>query len=706
MHPEKKGSKLLRWAIPSPQSGSWFKRQFANPSCLPEYAGNSIRTCAMDEAGDKANLPGAAASGSQRRVFISYATHDAAVAQKVCSALETAGFLCWIAPRNVVPGTLYADGIVHAIDDSSILVLILSEQAVASAHVGREIERAVSKRHPVVVLRIDTAPLTPAFEYFLNQSQWIEGGGSDSAIAQLVDAVGQHLAPGTAGSPNIVNQASAVHRKGGAPPRGWVIAAIVVAVLLAGGYFVDEAWHSKHETTASNAVISDKSIAVLPFVDMSERKDQEYFADGMAEEIIDLLVKVPGLKVISRTSSFQFKGKTEDLRAIGMQLGVAYVLEGSVRKSGDRVRVTAQLINSTDGSHRFSQTYDRDFSDVLKMQDEIATALVRALQIEVSSQAVNPRPTLVNTRAYTFYLQGLHEFDSNDQQGFEQALSRFQQALDLDPSFAEAASMLASSYFVLGQFGLMPPAVAFEKARQAAQRAIELSPNLAAAHANLAEVYRAYDRDWPAADREIRLARSLAPNDPDALFIAAVQAQNLGNWDDALKFVNASLAQDPLSPPGYMVLNLVQLGRGRLEEAEAAIRRTIELNPSFTHAYYLLTIVLLARGQAQSALMEIAKETQEPSRLCGSAMAYFAVGNKANSDKTLAQMVKSQANHPYYIAQALAFRGDTDEAFKWLDRAYLQHDPGLAILKSQAKFMKIDGDPRYEAFLKKMNLPE
>jgi TolB-like protein/Flp pilus assembly protein TadD len=660
----------------------------------------------MDEAGDKANLPGVAASGSQRRVFISYATHDAAVAQKVCSALETAGFLCWIAPRNVVPGTLYADGIVHAIDDSSILVLILSEQAVASAHVGREIERAVSKRHPVVVLRIDTAPLTPAFEYFLNQSQWIEGGGSDSAIAQLVDAVGQHLAPGTAGPPNIVNQASAVHRKGGAPPRGWVIAAIVVAVLLAGGYFVDEAWHSKHETTASNAVISDKSIAVLPFVDMSERKDQEYFADGMAEEIIDLLVKVPGLKVISRTSSFQFKGKTEDLRAIGMQLGVAYVLEGSVRKSGDRVRVTAQLINSTDGSHRFSQTYDRDFSDVLKMQDEIATALVRALQIEVSSQAVNPRPTLVNTRAYTFYLQGLHEFDSNDQQGFEQALSRFQQALDLDPSFAEAASMLASSYFVLGQFGLMPPAVAFEKARQAAQRAIELSPNLAAAHANLAEVYRAYDRDWPAADREIRLARSLAPNDPDALFIAAVQAQNLGNWDDALKFVNASLAQDPLSPPGYMVLNLVQLGRGRLEEAEAAIRRTIELNPSFTHAYYLLTIVLLARGQAQSALMEIAKETQEPSRLCGSAMAYFAVGNKANSDKTLAQMVKSQVNHPYYIAQVLAFRGDTDEAFKWLDRAYLQHDPGLAILKSQAKFMKIDGDPRYKAFLKKMNLPE
>src|SRR5450755_1732835 len=151
----------------------------------------------MDEAGDSRSLPRAAAPGSQRRVFISYASHDAAVAQKVCSALEAAGFLCWIAPRNVVPGTLYAAGIVRAIDGSTVLVLILSAHAVASAHVGREIERAVSKRHPVVALRIDTAPLTAAFEYFLNQSQWIEGGGGDAAIAKLVGAVGQHLAPGS-----------------------------------------------------------------------------------------------------------------------------------------------------------------------------------------------------------------------------------------------------------------------------------------------------------------------------------------------------------------------------------------------------------------------------------------------------------------------------------------------------------------------------
>ena len=253
-----------------------------------------------------------------------------------------------------------------------------------------------------------------------------------------------------------------------------MIAAIVVAVALAGGYFLDKAWRSKHEPTASTAVISDESIAVLPFTDMSEKKDQEYFADGMAEEILDLLATIPGLKVIGRTSSFQFKGKTEDLRSIGAQLGVAYVLEGSVRKSGDHLRVTAQLINSKDGTRLWSQTYNRDLSDVLKMQDEIAVSLVRALQIEVSQNDIVSRPALRNTQAYTLYLQGLHSFDRTDQQGFEQAASDFQQALDLDPSFLAARSKNAFAPPSLRSGTVRdscPRPLLSEKARRAAQHA-------------------------------------------------------------------------------------------------------------------------------------------------------------------------------------------------------------------------------------------
>jgi TolB-like protein len=659
----------------------------------------------MDEAGDKENLFGAAASASQRRVFISYASHDAAVAQKVCSALEAAGFPCWIAPRNVVPGTMYADGIVHAIDDSSILVLILSEQAVASAHVGREIERAVSKRHPVVALRIDAAPLTPAFEYFLNQSQWIEGGGSDAAIAQLVGAVGQHLAPGTPASSTHANQASAASRKAAAPRRKWGIAAVVVAVVLAGGYFLDKAWRSKHETAASTAVISDKSIAVLPFADMSEKKDQEYFADGMAEEIIDLLVKIPQLKVIARTSSFQFKGKTEDLHSIGTQLGVAYVLQGSVRKSGDHLRVTAQLISSRDGTHLWSQTYNRDLSDVLKMQDEIAASLVRALQIEVVGDGIISRPALRSPEAYTLYLQGLHAIDRTDKSGAEQAVADFQKSLDLDPSFAAAAEGLAGAYFVLGQWGFMPAADAFERCRRAAELALKLDPNLARAHLQLSEVHRAADQDWPAADRELKLAQALAPNDAQVLFIAAAQSQNLGKWDDVLRYVNASLAQDPLDPSAYIVLSAAQLRLGQVAESEAAIRRALEISPTYTGAHYFLGLVLLGRNEPEAALAEMQKELQAVARLGGSAMAFFALGRKAESDAALAQMQKSHANRPLLISSVYAFRGQLDEALQWLDRAYAQKDPALLLLKSQLAFDKLDGDPRYKAFLKEMNLP-
>jgi TolB-like protein/Flp pilus assembly protein TadD len=647
-------------------------------------------------------------AGSSRPVFISYASHDAAVAQKVCSALEAAGFPCWIAPRNVIPGTMYADGIVHAIDESSILVLILSEQAVASAHVGREIERAVSKRHPVVALRIDAAPLTAAFEYFLNQSQWIEDGGSGAAIAQLVGAVGLHLAPGTVTSSTNPNQASAVHRKPASPRRTWVIAAVAAAVVLVGAYFlVDKAWRAKHETTASTAVVSDKSIAVLPFTDMSEKKDQEYFADGMAEEIIDLLVKIPGLKVISRTSSFQFKGKTEDLRNIGTQLGVAYVLEGSVRKSADRLRVTAQLIDSRNGTHLFSQTYDRDLSDVLKMQDAIAVSLVRALQIEVSPEGIASRPALRNTDAYTLYLQGQHAFDRFDQQGFEQAVSYFQRALDLDPSFAVVASKLAAAYMVLGEWGFMPPAVAFEPARRAAELALKLDPNLADAHAGLARIHGVYDWDWSAADRELKLAQALAPNDARILFMTALQLLSTGDWDGALKLVNASLTQDPLNPSGYFVLYQVQLRRGRSAEAEAAIRRTLAISPTFSRAHFYLGRVLLARSQPEAALIEMQTEGDDATRLGGSAMAYFALRRKADSDIALAQMLSDQAKlNPFYIAQVYAFRGESDEAFKWLDRAYEQKDVSLSHIKGDVPFKTLEGDPRYKTFLKKMNLPE
>ena len=287
-------------------------------------------------------------------VFISYASQDAAVARIVVEALERTGVGCWIAPRDVTPGAFYADEIVHAIDAAKAIVLILSQNAADSQHVLREVERAASKRHPVVSLRVDQAPLPAGLGYFLNTSQWLDASGGEIArsMPKLIAAV------------RVAVQASVVTPEAAPTPRApapspsarqsrhtAVIVASLIALVIA-GFAVDRLWVSSRRAASSSLLttavqapapapaaptISEKSVAVLPFADMSEKKDQEYFADGMAEEILDLLARIPGLTVIGRTSSFQFKSKSEDLRTIGARLGAAFIVEGSVRSAGARI---------------------------------------------------------------------------------------------------------------------------------------------------------------------------------------------------------------------------------------------------------------------------------------------------------------------------------------------------------------------------------
>ena len=633
-------------------------------------------------------------------MFVSYASLDAAVANSIVEDLESRGLTCRIAPRDVKPGAQYADAIVRAINEARAVVLVMSGSAVGSSHVGKEIERASSKRKQIIAFRIDSAPLNHALEYFLSESQWIDvkALGMRAALAKLKDAVGQGGVTSSPASP-VVQQSGGRNK-----PKAMVLAVLIgLAVTVAVSLTV---WKSNHRPAQepAGAAMADKSIAVLPFVDMSEEKDQEYFADGMAEEIIDLLVKIPGLKVIGRTSSFQFKGKTEDLRSIGTQLGAAYVLEGSVRRSGDRLRVTAQLIKAQDGTHLWSQSSDRDLRDVLHMQDEIAANIVRALQVEV--YGLSARPALRSTEAYNLFLQGIHAINRYDQQGFEQAVSCFQRALDLDPTFANAAVGLTIAYDNLGEYYYMPASEAFEKARRAAELAIKLDPNNAIAHAMLGNIHVVYDWDWAAADRESKIALSLAPDDSIVLFFAGQQSMILGRWDDALKYLNAALELDPLNPSWYLELYLLQLRRGRLAEAEAAIRRTLEISPAYNFAHYNLGIVLLTRGQPEAAMAEMMKEGDERTRAGGLTLTYFAFGRKADSDAALVQWLKYANELPFSSAEIYGYRGELDEAFIWLERAYAQKSSGLPFIKGAPLLKKLESDPRYKAFLKKMNLDD
>jgi tetratricopeptide (TPR) repeat protein len=253
----------------------------------------------------------------------------------------------------------------------------------------------------------------------------------------------------------------------------------------------------------------------------------------------------------------------------------------------------------------------------------------------------------------------------------------------------------------------LPPSIAFEKARQTNELALKLDPTSATPHLGLSSIHDIYDWDWAAADRELKLALALAPNDASVLFVAAQHSTILGHWNEALTQVNAALAQDPLSSATYLALSYVQLSRGQSAEAEAALRRALEISPTSSRAHYILGIALLVRGESQAALTEMLKEKDEGVGLAGSAMAYFAMGRKADSNAALAQMLKSEANHrPFYIAKIYAFRGEPDEALRWLDRAYVQRDPTLFFHIVGDPIMKsLKVDPRYKAFLEKMNLP-
>jgi TolB-like protein/Flp pilus assembly protein TadD len=661
--------------------------------------------------------PGGSAGAGSRTVFLSYASADAALANQVCQALEAQGVLCWMAPRDVKPGAQYADAIVRAINDAKALVLVLSASAVGSSHVGREIERAASKHKQIIALKIDAAPLTPALEYFLSESQWIDvpALGMPAALARLAEAVGQGSGASSPGNPGLsggsASGVSAVSRAVGTSvvAKRVVVAAAIVIVLAIAGTLAIHFWPRKHPEAQAPAVaaISDKSIAVLPFADMSEKKDQEYFADGMAEEVLDRLAQVPGLKVVGRASSFQFRDKNMDPARTGVALGVAYLLEGSVRKEGERVRVAAQLVETRSGSQRWSDRFDSDVVGMLQVQDTIAVEIARALQIAVEVDTA-PRSSIKSPEALDAYLRGLQAVDRESRESTEAAVASFQRALALDATFAPAAIGLAKAYTFIGNEGWLPTKVVFERARKAALLAQRLDPKSSAPHVRLAEICVTYDWDWTGADRELNQALALGPRNSDWARIASQRAAAIGLWDEARQLGIEAVALDPLDPSVHMILGWgIYLHTGDFAEAEHSFRRGLQISPKWGSGQYFLGEALMLQGHLELALAEFRKETPDDGQLEGSAMAYFAAGRKSESDTALAEAIRHNGTSwPSEIARVYAFRGEKNRAFEWLDRAFDLRDEDLYIIKGDPLLKNLEGDPRYKAFLRKMNLPE
>ncbi len=476
--------------------------------------------------------------------------------------------------------------------------------------------------------------------------------------------------------------------------------AIVVVAVVAG------VWLGRRGQTPP-VPVGPPSIAVLPFADMSPAKDQEYFADGLAEELLNKLAKIPELKVVARTSSFQFKGKSEDLRVIGEKLNVTTVLEGSVRKEGNRVRVTAQLINASNGFHLWSETYDREMTDIFAVQDEIARSVAGALKVTLlGQQAVPASKPAPNVEAYNAYLQGMYFYERRTEADLGKAAGYYEQALSLDRNYAPAWAGLAEvRQYQAGQ-GYVPMAAGYGEARAAAERALALDANLAEAHVALGSIQIWWDWDWVGADGSFQRALALEPRNAKVLVGAMDLARTLGRFEDALALGRRATELDPLSATAHWTLGFTALYAGRLEEALAALNKTLELSPEHPLARTTLARVYLAQARPQQALAEMEHQAELFWRLYGLALAHHALGQKKESDAALAEMIeKDQDTAAFQIAEVYAFRGEADRAFEWLERAYVQRDPGCPQVKGDPLMKNIERDPRYAAFLKKMRLP-
>ena len=440
---------------------------------------------------------------------------------------------------------------------------------------------------------------------------------------------------------------------------------------------------------------------------MSPEKNQEYFSDGLAEELLNGLARTPGLRVAGRLSSFQFKGKTGDFSDIGRKLHVGAILEGSVRKQGNRARIAVQLINATDGFHLWSETYDRELTDIFAVQEEIARSITGALKVTLLAEAAGKGPAKsANSEAFNAYLQGRYFLARRNKENLEKAAGYFGQAIQLDPRFAQAWVGLGKARNDQADWDYIPGEKGYREARENVQRALLLDASLGEAYAVMGSIQQNHDWNWAAADASFHRALALEPGNAIAIGGSGSLAWVLGRLDEALALYRRASEIDPLNASFYYYTGLVLNSAGRQEEAIAAFRKALEITPEMENVHGLLCRVHLMQSRPREALAEAEKEKHLVLRLWSLALANHALGRKRESDANLSDMVaKFHADAPYLISDVYAFRGETDQAFAWLERAYTERDSGIAEIKADPLMNNLKSDRRYAPLLKKLGLP-
>jgi TolB-like protein/tetratricopeptide (TPR) repeat protein len=667
-------------------------------------------------------------------VFLSYASQDAPAAERICEALRAAGIEVWLDKNELRGGDAWDAQIKKRIHECALFVPLISAHtnARSEGYFRREWKQATRRLQdmaddvaflvPVVIDETREVDARVPEEFLSAQWTWLPGGETPPAFAQRV----QQLLGGESTHPHDTRSATASNgrdlvpaRRSRMPHQRWFVAASVALLLvgLSGGLWSyyqgatdapSEIAPASTVPTVSAAALNEKSIAVLPFVDMSAEKNQEYMSDGIAEELLNLLAQVPDLKVIARTSSFAFKGEKIEVSEIAKRLNVAHVLEGSVRTSGNRLRVTAQLVRTADSTHLWSEKYDRPLNDIFAVQDEIANAIVQALQIRLMGGKLTRREGgTQNLEAYQLYLRSSSLQDRTAPSSLDAAGEYAERAIRLDANYGLAWYELANTFAHKADNALLPATEGYERARQLAQHALELSPDLIEAHVRLGYIHRQLDWDWAAADAALQRALAIDPTNSFALRVAGMLSTTLGRWDDAELQFRAALVRDPLDRYAIWNLGNSYYLAGRFAESESTYRKLLELAPDFGWTRPYLGKTLLAQGKPEAALAMVQQEANEGSRLLFLPLVLQAVGRRAEADDALKYLIEKWADtQAFYVAQNYAYRGDHDLALQWLERAYRQKDSGLTEIVGEPLFKGLADDPRFRAFLQKMNLPE
>jgi TolB-like protein/Tfp pilus assembly protein PilF len=489
----------------------------------------------------------------------------------------------------------------------------------------------------------------------------------------------------------------------------WIYIVLIGAALSVGLFFFGRytAGNAAPRQSEIPTAIPQKSVAVLPLLNESGDPKDEYFSDGLSEELIAALAQISGVKVIGRSSSFRFKDRKEEPKTIGEKLGVSTLLEGTVRKQGDKVRIVAELINAADGIELWTQTFDRELKDIFAVQEEIARAVAESLKVTLLGSANKSTQTAApnNVEAHNAYLQGHFRSQRRNLDDYRKAVDYFDQAIRLDPNYALAYAERSEALTLIGDFsGQREPA--WSKARSDAEKAVAIAPALAEAHAALGWVR--FFVDWKFAEglSELKRAKELSPSNPTANDLLARVIVYLGRIDEAERQARQAVELDPLSVATQFNLARVLFAAGKLEEADATGRKVAELQPAASSSHRWQVLVAVQRGDGEVALREAQLEPDADFRAFELALAQYVRGDHKAADAALAGLIaNAQRGLAYQIAQVYAVRSDTDKAFEWLQIAFDNHDGGTLSLLIDPLLRGLQNDPRYKNLLAKLGLP-